>query len=87
MIMRDASLNKESLVKLFSEIKVIEKPRLLIVETTHHVKSEVPLSPSHILTTKSGLLMSQTGLSERRELYWRQSWRIEQHISNKLRNR
>ena len=81
-----ASLDEKSLNKLFVEAKGIVNSRLLVVETTNVVNSQVALSPSHILTMKSKVVMppSPPGIFGAPDLYSRKTWRRVQHISNEF---
>ena len=63
------SLDKESLSTLFTEVEVIVNSRPMVVETIIDVKSEVVISPSHILTMKSKVIMPTPGVFGKPDLY------------------
>ena len=81
---QDASLNEESLATLFVEVEDTITSRSLTVETIN-VKSEVALSPSHILTMKyKKLVMLPPGVFGGPDLYCRRRWKMVPHISNEF---
>ena len=51
------SLDEESLSTLSTEVEAIVNSRPMVVETITDVNSEVAISPSHILTMKSKVVM------------------------------
>ena len=53
------SLNDESLRKLMVEIELVINSRPLTAETISDSKSEIPLSPSNLLTMKTSVVMPQ----------------------------
>ena len=65
------SLDKESLSTLFAEVEAIVNSRLMVVETINDVSSIVALSPSHILTMKSKVVMPPPGVFGKPDLYCR----------------
>ena len=64
-----SSLDEESLNTLFTEVEAIANSRLLVVETINDVNSEVALSPSHLLTMKSKVVMPTPGAFGKPDLY------------------
>ena len=56
------SLDEESLSTLFAEVEAIVNSRPMVVQTINDVNSEVALSPSHILTMKSKVVMPPPGV-------------------------
>ena len=81
------SLDKESLTTLFAEVEVIVNSRPMVVVSINDVNSEVAISPSHILTMKSKVVMPPPGVFGKPDLYCRRRWRRIQHISNEFRRR
>ena len=81
------SLDEESLSTLFAEVEAIVNSRPMVVETINDVNSEVALSPSHILTMKSKVVMPPPGVFGKPDLYCRRRWRRIQHISNEFWSR
>ena len=63
------SFDKESLSTLFTEVEAIVNSRPMVVETINNVKSEVVISPSHILTIKSKVVMPTPGVFGKPDLY------------------
>ena len=63
------SFDKESLSTLFTEVEAIVNSRPMVVETINNVKSEVVISPSHILTMKSKVVMPTPGVFGKPDLY------------------
>ena len=80
-------LDEESLSNLFAEVEAIVNSRPMVVETINDVNSEVALSPSHILTMKSKVVMPPPGVFGKPDLYCRRRWRRIQHISNEFWSR
>ena len=56
-------------------------------KTINDVNSEVAISPSHILTIKSKVVMPPPGVLGKPDLYCRRRWRRIQHISNEFWSR
>ena len=81
-----ASLDEESLNTLFVEVEGIVNSRPLVVETIN-VNSQAALSPSHILTMKSKVVMPPPDMFGTPDLYCRKRWRRVQHISSKFWSR
>ena len=78
------SLDEESLSTLFADVEAIVNSRPIVVEKINDVNSKVALSPSHILTTKSKVLMPPPGVFCKPDLYCRRRWRKIQNISNEF---
>ena len=70
-----------------SETKTIIKSRPLTVESLGDINSEIPFSPSNLLTMKSDLIMSPPGVFNRPDLYSRRRWRQVQHIAGEFWSR
>ena len=79
-----ASLDEESLSTLFVEVEGIVSSRPLVVETINNANRQAALSPSHILTMKSKVVMTPPSMFGTPNLYWRKRWRWVQHISNEF---
>ena len=62
------SLNDESLRTLMAEVELIINSRPLIVETISDSKSEIPLSPSNLLTMKTSVVMPPPGEFSKKEM-------------------
>ena len=81
------SLDEESLTTLCAEVEAIVNLRPMVVVTINDVNSEVAISPSHILTMKSKVVMPPPGVFGKPDLHCRRRWRRIQHISNEFRSR
>ena len=68
-------------------IEAIINSRPLVVETISDANSEVAISPSHLLTMKSKVVMPPPGVFLTPDLYCKKRWRRVQHISNEFWNR
>ena len=79
-----SSLNDENLRTLITETEAIINSRPLTVETLSDVNSEMPLSPSHLLTMKTEVVLPPPGTFSRPDIYSRRRWRRVQHIASKF---
>ena len=68
------SLNDEGLRTLVAETEAIINSRSPTAESLSDIKSEIPLSPSHLLTI-SDVIMPPPGVFNRPDLYSRRRWR------------
>ena len=88
LITHSRSLDKESLNTLFTEVKATFKARFnsrpLVAENINDANSEVALSPSHLLTMKSKVVMPPPDVFGTLDLYCKKCWKQVQHISNKF---
>ena len=78
------SLNDEGLRTLVAETEAIINSRPLTVESLSDVNSEIPLSPSNLLTMKSDVIMPPPGVFNRPDLYPCRRWRRVQHIAGEF---
>ena len=69
------SVNNESLVTLMTEVELIISSRPLTVETMNDTKSDMPLSPSHLLTIKTNVVIPPSGEFSGPNLYSERRWR------------
>ena len=81
------SLNDEGLRTLVAETEAIINSRPLTVESLSDINSEIPLSPSNLLTMKSDNIMLPPGVFNRPDLYSRRRWRRVQHIAGEFWSR
>ena len=81
------SLNDEGSRTLVAETEAIINSRPLTVESLSDVNSEIPLSPSNLLTMKSDVIMPPPGVFNRPDLYSRRRWRRVQHIAGEFWSR
>lgn len=77
-------LNDESLRTFLAEAAAIMNSRPL---TVNDISSLEPLSPNHILTAKSSVVLPPPGKFQREDLYLKKHWRRVQHILNEFWNR
>ena len=76
--------NDENLRTLITETGAIINSRPLTVETLSDVNSEMPLSPSHLLTMKTDVILPPPGTFSRPDIYYRRRWRCVQHIASEF---
>ena len=81
------SLNDEGLRTLVADTEAIINSRPLTVESLSDINSEIPLSPSNLLTMKSDNIMLPPGVFNRPDLYSRRRWRRVQHIAGEFWSR
>ena len=67
-------MNDESLRTLMAEVELIINSRPLTVETISHPKSEIPLSPSNLLTMKTSVVMPPLGEFGKPDVYSKRRW-------------
>ena len=63
------SLDEKLVSILFAEVEAIVNSRPMVVETINNVNSEVAMSPRHILTVKSKVVMPSPGVFVKPDLY------------------
>ena len=63
------SPDEESLSTLFAEVEAIVNARPMVVETTSNVNRKLTISPSHILTMKSKVVMPPPEVFSKTSLY------------------
>ena len=81
------SLNDESFRTLLVEIETVLNSRPLTVECLNDVESPTPLTPNHLLTMKSNIVMLSPGHFEKVDVYSRKRRRRVQHIFNEFWSR
>ena len=79
-----SSLNDENLRTLIIETEAIINSRPLTAETLSDVNSEMPLSPSQLLTMKTDVILPPPGTFLRSVIYSRRRWRRVQHIAGEF---
>ena len=75
------SLIDQNFSTQLSEIEGAINSRPPTVETLSDVNSQIPLSPSNLLTQKTSVVLPPRGNFDRPDLYSRSRWRRIQHIS------
>ena len=79
-----AQLDDESLRTLMCEAEAIVNGRPLTVDSLNDPDSLTPLTPSHILTMKSKIVLSPPGVFQYADKYCRSRWRRVQHLANEF---
>ena len=75
-------LDDESFRTLLKEIQAVVNSRPLALNDMSSVDSPEPLTPNHLLTMKSKVLMSPPGIFQREDIYLRRRWRRVQYLTN-----
>ena len=78
------SLNDKGLRTLVVETEAIINSRPLTVESLSDINSEIPLSPSNLLTMKIDAIMPPPVVFNRLDLYSHRRWRQVQHIAGNI---
>ncbi len=79
-----AQLDDEALRTLMCEAMAIVNSRPLTVDNLNDPKSLDPLTPNHLLTMKSKVILPPPGEFQREDLYSRKRWRRVQHLANEF---
>ncbi|XP_041480432.1 uncharacterized protein LOC121427921 [Lytechinus variegatus] len=77
-----AQLNTSSLRTFLYEAMAIINSRPLTVEDLECADGPLPLTPNHVLTMKSGIVMPPPGKFEREDLYLSKRWRRVQYLTD-----
>ena len=80
-------LDDESLRTLMCEAAAIVNSRPLSVQNVNDPMSLDPLTPNHLLTMKSKLILPPPGQFQRSDLYCRKRWRRIQYLANEFWSR
>ena len=80
-------LDDESLRTFMVEAEAIVNCRPLAVNTINSSQSPEPLTPNHLLTMKSKVVMPPPGDFQRADLYLSKRWRRVQYLANEFWNR
>ena len=75
-----ARLDTSSLRTLMYEVTAIVNSRPLTTETLETAEGPLPLTPNHLLTMKSGIIMPPPGNFVREDLYLKRRWRRVQYL-------
>ena len=76
-------LDDESFRTLLSEVEAIVNSRPLCTDNLND-ENEGPLTPNHLLTMKSKVLLPPPGVFQRADVYCRKRWRAVQHLANEF---
>ena len=77
-------MNDEGLRTLLCEIMAIVNNRPLCVDTLNDVNSCSPLTPNHLLTGKSEVILPPPGNFMKEDLYARKIWKRIQYITDQF---
>ena len=77
-------LDHESLQTYLCECEAIINSRPLTVDNLSDPSSLEPLTPSHLLTMKSKVVLPPPGMFQSPDLYSRKRWRRVQHLANEF---
>lgn len=80
-------LDSSSLRTYFYEVMAIVNSRPLTTEFLSDPSGPQPLTPNHILTMKSSVILPPPGQFEREDLYLRKRWRRVQYLANEFWSR
>ena len=80
-------LDDESFRTLMKEVQAIVNSRPLALNDMSSTNSPEPLTPNHLLTMKSKVLMPPPGNFVKEDLYLRKRWRRVQHLANEFWDR
>ena len=79
-----SQLDEESLQTLMCEAEAIVNSRPLTTDQMGDPDSPNPLTPSHLLTMKSKIVLPPPGVFQSEDLYCRKRWRRVQHLANEF---
>ena len=77
-------LDDESLQTLMVKAESIVKSRPLTMDGTTCKETPCPLTPNHLSTQKSHVVLPPPGVFQRADLYSRKRWRRVQHLANEF---
>lgn len=77
-------LNEESLSTLLCEAEAIVNSRPLTVDSLNDPLSPYPLTPNHLLTMKTKVVLPPPGVFQSADMYCRKRWRRVQHLANEF---
>ena len=84
LLSNGAQLNGESLSTLLCEAEAIVNSRPLTVDTINDPSSLNPLTPNHLLTMKTKIVLPPPGIFQSADQYCRKRWRRVQHLANEF---
>ena len=79
-----SQLDDESLQTLMIEAESIVNSRPLTTDETTCKETPDVLTPNHLLTQKSQVVLPPPGVFQRADLYSRKRWRLVQHLANEF---
>ena len=84
MTSAESRLTTSSLRTLMYEVMAILNSRPLSVESLEDPTGPLPLTPNHILTTKSTGILPPPGVFQKEDLMLRKQWRMVQHLADRF---
>ena len=78
------SLNDESFRAFLVEVEGILNSRPITCESIGDVNSYLPLSPMQLLTMKTKVMMPQSRIFQKEDLYCQKQWRRVQHLCDEF---
>ena len=79
-----SQLNDEALTTFMCEAEAIVNSRPLTVDSINDPKSPNPLTPNHLLTMKTKVLLPPPGVFQSADMYCKRRWRRVQHLANEF---
>lgn len=80
-------LDDESLLTFMTEAEAIINSRPLTVNTQSDPDVVEPLTPNHLLTMKSKIVLPPPGIFQKTDMYCRKRWRRVQYLANEFWHR
>ena len=80
----NCQLNDECLRTFLCEVAAIINSRPLTVESLSDVNSLTPLTPNHLITSKSELILPPPGNFTSDNMYYRNRWKKVQYLANQF---
>ena len=80
----DTHLDDASLRTLMTEVENIVNSRPLTVDNLSDTDSPEPLTPNHLLASKTSVVLSPPGNFQRPDLYSSKRWRRVQYFTNQF---
>ncbi|KAK3727737.1 hypothetical protein QZH41_005196 [Actinostola sp. cb2023] len=80
-------LNDEALTTFMCEAEAVVNSRPLTTDNLNSADSLEPLTPNHLLTMKTKVLLPPPGVFQAADQYSRKQWRRVQHLSNEFWDR
>ena len=77
-------LNDEALTTFMCEAEAIVNSRPLTVDSINDPTSPNPLTPNHLLTMKTKVILPPPGIFQSADMYCRRRWRRVQHLANEF---
>ncbi|XP_053398192.1 uncharacterized protein LOC128546018 [Mercenaria mercenaria] len=87
MLQNGSQLDDEALRTFMCEAAAIVNSRPLSVSSLNDPNSAEPITPNHLLTCKSKVILPPPGNFQRTDLYSRKRWRRIQYLANEFWNR